>query len=192
MVKLYPESDPEAVWIKNDFGEAVMTIIIANIIDFVAAMVQVGSGAIKKKSRILVVQIIQLLMQAVSMLLLGGVTGAVSNVLSCFRNYLCYKEKLNNVWKAVLIIASIAMTIVLNDQGFLGIIPVIVCTVYIIFMDVKDPVKFKLLVTLSFIPWIFYHFILKSYTGALFDAATVVTNGITLYRMIKEKNHDRN
>ncbi len=191
MVKLYPEIDPEAVWIKNDFGEAVMTIIIANIIDFVAAMVQVGSGAIKKKSRILVVQIIQLLMQAVSMLLLGGVTGAVSNVLSCFRNYLCYKEKLNNVWKAVLIIASIAMTIVLNDQGFLGIIPVIVCTVYIIFMDVKDPVKFKLLVTLSFIPWIFYHFILMSYTGALFDAATVVTNGITLFRMIKEKNYDR-
>lgn len=163
-----------------------MNIIIANIIDFIAAMVQVGSGAIKEKTKILVVQIIQLLMQAVSMLLLGGVTGAVSNVLSCFRNYLCYKEKLNTVWKVILIVASIAMTIALNDQGFLGIIPAAVCTLYIIFMDIKDPVKFKLLVTLSFIPWVFYHFILKSYTGALFDAATVVTNGITLFRMIKD------
>ena len=164
-----------------------MSVIIANIIDFVAAMVQVGSGAIKKKTKILVVQIIQLLMQAVSMLLLGGVTGAVSNVLSCFRNYLCYKEKLNLVWKIVLIAASIAMTIALNDQGFLGIIPAAVCTVYIIFMDIKNPVKFKLLVTLSFVPWMFYHFILKSYTGAIFDAATVVTNSITLVGMIKEK-----
>ena len=164
-----------------------MSVIIANIIDFVAAMVQVGSGAIKKKTKILVVQIIQLLMQAVSMLLLGGVTGAVSNVLSCFRNYLCYKEKLNLVWKIVLIAASIAMTIALNDQGFLGIIPAAVCTVYIIFMDIKDPVKFKLLVTLFFVPWMFYHFILKSYTGAIFDAATVVTNSITLVEMIKEK-----
>ena len=163
-----------------------MNIIIANIIDFVAAIVQVGSGAIKKKSRILIVQTIQLLMQAVSMLLLGGVTGAVSNVLSCFRNFLCYKDKLNIVWKIILIIASIAFTIALNDQGFLGIIPAAVCTIYIIFMDVKDPVKFKLLVTLSFVPWAFYHFILKSYTGAIFDVATVVTNAVTLFKMVKD------
>ncbi|WP_022766255.1 YgjV family protein [Butyrivibrio sp. XPD2006] len=163
-----------------------MNIIIANIIDLVAAVVQVGSGAIKKKSKILIVQTIQLLMQAVSMLLLGGVTGAVSNVLSCFRNFLCYKDKLNWVWKVILIVASIGFTIALNDQGFLGIIPAAVCTVYIIFMDIKDPVKFKLLVTLSFVPWAVYHFILKSYTGAIFDAATVVTNAVTLAKMIKE------
>ena len=163
-----------------------MNIIIANIIDFVAAVVQVGSGAIKKKSKILIVQTIQLLMQAVSMLLLGGVTGAVSNVLSCFRNFLCYKDKLNIVWKIILIVASIGFTIALNGQGFLGIIPAAVCTVYIIFMDVKDPVKFKLLVTLSFVPWAVYHFILKSYTGAIFDAATVVTNTVTLIKMVKE------
>ena len=163
-----------------------MNIIIANIIDFVAAIVQVGSGAIKKKSRILIVQTIQLLMQAVSMLLLGGVTGAVSNVLSCFRNFLCYKDKLNVVWKVILIIASIGFTIALNDQGLLGIIPAAVCTIYIIFMDIKDPVKFKLLVTLSFVPWAFYHFILKSYTGAIFDVATVITNAVTLFKMVKD------
>lgn len=163
-----------------------MTVLIANIIDFLAALIQVGSGSIKKKARILLVQIIQLLMQAVSMLLLGGVTGAVSNVLSCYRNYLCYKEKLNTPWKIFLIAASVIMTILLNEQGLLGIIPVAVCTIYIIFMDMKDPVKFKLLVTLSFFPWMIYHFVLKSYVGAFFDAATIITNGITLYSMIKE------
>ena len=165
-----------------------MTVILANMIDFAAACIQVGSGSIKQKTKILIVQIVQLLMQASSMLLLGGVTGAVSNVLSCYRNYLCYKEKLNTVWKGILIAATIAMTILLNEQGFLGIIPAIVCTVFIIFMDVKDPIKFKLLVTLSFIPWMFYHFILKSYVGALFDVATIITNGITLCSMIREKD----
>ena len=164
-----------------------MPIIIANIIDFIAALIQVGSGAIKKKTKILVVQIIQLLMQAVSMLLSGGVTGAVSNVLSCYRNYLCYKERLNGLWKAILIAASIVMTIFLNDQGLLGMLPAAVCTVYIIFMDVKDPVKFKILVTLSFIPWIFYHFALKLYVAAIFDVATVLTNVITLCSMLRKK-----
>ena len=164
-----------------------MALIAANVIDFLAALLQVGSGAIKKKGRILVVQIIQLLMQAVSMLLLGGVTGAVSNVLSCYRNYLCYKEKLTTPWKAALIAASVLMTILLNDQGILGMLPAAVCTVFIIFMDVKDPIKFKLLVTLSFVPWMVYHFILGSYVGAAFDAATIITNAITIIAMIKEK-----
>ena len=164
-----------------------MALIAANVIDFLAALLQVSSGAIKKKGRILVVQIIQLLMQAVSMLLLGGVTGAVSNVLSCYRNYLCYKEKLTTPWKVALIAASVLMTILLNDQGILGMLPAAVCTVFIIFMDVKDPIKFKLLVTLSFVPWMVYHFILGSYVGAAFDAETIITNAITLIAMIKEK-----
>ena len=164
-----------------------MTVVIANVIDFLAALIQVGSGSIKKKSKILVVQILQLLMQAVSMLLLGGVTGAVSNVLSCYRNYLCYKEKLNGFWKFLLIAASVVMTVLLNDQGLLGMIPAVVCTVYILLMDLKDPVKFKLLVTLSFVPWLFYHFALKAYVGAIFDAATVITNAVTLWAMIKEQ-----
>ena len=160
-----------------------MSVVIANIIDLIAALIQVGSGSIKQKTKILIAQIIQLLMQAVSMLLLGGITGAINNILSCFRNYLCYKEKLNIVWKAILIAASIGMTVLLNDQGLLGIIPAAVCTIFIIFMDVKDPVKFKFLVTASFVPWMFYHFILKSYVGALFDIATIITNAITLRSM---------
>ena len=160
-----------------------MTILIANAIDFVAALLQVGSGFVKKKAKILVIQTVQLLMQAVSILLLGGVTGAVSNILSCYRNYLCYKNKLSNLWKFILIAASVVMTLLLNNQGLLGIMPAAICTVYIIFMDVKDPVKFKLLVTLTFIPWVLYHFALKAYVAAIFDVATVLTNGIALWQM---------
>lgn len=167
-----------------------MNIIIANVIDFIAALLQVGSGSIKKKSNILVVQIIQMLMQGVSMLITGGVTGAISNVLSCYRNYLCYKEKLTRVWKGILIAASVAMTVLFNNQGWLGIIPVAVCTVYILLMDVKDPVKFKLLVTLSFVPWIIYHFALQLYVAAIFDAVSVITSAVTLFVMMRGKRRE--
>lgn len=162
-------------------------VLAANIIDFLAALLQVGSGSIQKKSKILAVQTIQLLMQAVSMLLLGGVTGAVSNVLSCYRNYLCYKEKLSPFWKAALIAASVLLTVLLNDQGLLGIIPAAVCTVYILLMDLRELIAFKLLVTLSFVPWLVYHFILGSYVGAIFDALTIASNTVTLCIMIKER-----
>ena len=165
--------------------------VVANVIDFLASILMVASGSIKKKAKILAVQIIQLLMQSVSMLLLGGITGAVNNVLSCLRNYLCYKEKLNWVWKAILIAASVALTLLLNDQGLLGIIPVAVCTVYILLMDMKDPIAFKLLVTLTFVPWVFYHFFLGAYVAAVFDVLSVATNAVTLGIMIKEKKASR-
>ena len=168
-----------------------MAVIAANIIDFLAAILQVGSGSIKQKSKILMVQILQLLMQAVSMLLLGGVTGAVSNVLSCYRNYLCYKEKLTPFWKALLIAASILMTVFLNNQGWLGIIPAAVCTVFILLMNLRDPVQFKLLVALSFVPWLVYHFLLGSFVGAIFDALTIASNGVTLWAMLKEKKNSK-
>ena len=167
-----------------------MEIIIANVIDSFAALIQVGTGFVKRKNRILIMQIIQLLMQGTSMFILGGVTGAVSNVLSCLRNYICYKEKLNTPWKIFFIAASVVMTILLNEQGLLGVLPAAVCIVYIIFMDIKDPIKFKILVMLTFVPWLIYHLVLRSYVGAISDAATIAASAVTVIKMYKEKRSE--
>lgn len=158
-------------------------ILIANIIDFIASMVQIYSGTIKDKGKILLFQILQLGIQTISMLLLGAIPGAISNVLSCIRNYLCYKNIFTWPIKIILIVLSFILTILFNNQGLLGYLPFVVCTVYVLLMDIKDPVKFKLLVTLTFVPWVFYFFIIKSYTGAFFAAATVITNFYTLTKM---------
>ena len=161
-----------------------MNIIIANIIDFLAAMVQISSGALGKKKSILIVQTIQIGMQTISMFLLGAVTGGISNILSCIRNIICYKEKLTWPIKIGLIVVSGVLTICFNTQGLLGYLPFAVCGIYVILMDIKNPIGFKLLVTLSYLPWIPYYIIIQSYTGALFAAATFITNTISLIIMI--------
>ena len=163
-------------------------IVIANIIDFLASMVQIYTGAVKDKAKILLLQILQLGMQTVSMLLLGAIPGAISNVLSCIRNYLCYKDVFTWPVKIVLIVISFVLTVVFNNQGLLGYLPFAVCTVYVLLMDMKDEIKFKLLVTLTFVPWVVYYLVIKSYTGALFAAITIVTSFWTLYKMVKAKN----
>ena len=163
-------------------------IVIANIIDFLASMVQIYTGAVKDKAKILLLQILQLGMQTVSMLLLGAIPGAISNVLSCIRNYLCYKDVFTWPVKIVLIVISFVLTVVFNNQGLLGYLPFAVCTVYVLLMDMKDEIKFKLLVTLTFVPWVVYYLVIKSYTGALFALITIVTSFWTLYKMVKAKN----
>ena len=162
-------------------------IIIANVIDFIASMVQIYTGAIKEKTKILLFQILQLGLQTVSMLLLGAIPGAISNVLSCIRNYLCYKNIFTWPIKIILIVLSLVLTVVFNNQGLLGYLPFVVCTVYVLFMDIKDPFKFKVLVTLTFVPWVFYYLVIKTYTGAFFAVTTVITNIWTLIKMKKEK-----
>lgn len=160
-----------------------MIKIIANAIDLLASSIQVYTGTIKSKSRILLLQIIQLLMQAISMAMTGGITGAISNILSIIRNYICYKGKFNIFWKAVFILASVVLTVIFNTQGILGYLPAVVCTIYIIFMDVKSDFAFKMLVTLTFIPWLVYHFVLQLYVASIFDLITIITNAITLIQM---------
>ena len=152
-------------------GRLMAVIIIANIIDFAAAMVMIWSGTMKKKSKILAWQSVQLLMQTVSMTMLGGITGAISNVLSVIRNIICYKDKLTWYVKALLIAASLYLTIRFNTQGALGWLPFVVCTVYVLLMDIQNPIAFKLLVTASFVPWVVYYFLIRSYTGAFFSGA---------------------
>ncbi len=168
-----------------------INIVIANVIDFIASMVQIYTGTIKDKGKILVFQILQLGIQTVSMLLLGAIPGAISNVLSCVRNYLCYKNIFTWPIKIVLIVLSLVLTVPFNNQGLLGYLPFAVCTIYVLLMDIKDPIKFKLLVTLTFVPWVFYFFIIRSYTGAFFAAMTVVTSSWTLIQMIRGKERSK-
>ena len=71
----------------------------------------------------------------------------------------------------------------------MGYLPFTVCTIYVLLMDIKDPFKFKMLVTATFVPWVIYFFIIKSYTGAFFAVTTVATNVWTLIQM-KRENHE--
>ena len=127
-----------------------INVVIANVIDFIASMVQIYSGTVKEKGKILILQILQLGLQTISMILLGAITGAISNVLSCIRNYLCYKNIFTWPIKIILIVLSLILTVLFNNQGWLGYLPFVVCTIYVLFMDIKDEFKFKVLVTLTF------------------------------------------
>lgn len=168
-----------------------VVIVIANIIDFAAAMVQIASGVVKEKNKILFFQTLQISMQTVSMCLLQAYTGAVSNLISVVRNVLAVKEKLYFPVKLVLIAAQLALTIIFGDGTIVAWLPFIVCTVYILLMDLKDPIAFKILVTATFVPWVIYYFVYRSYTGAFFAAATIIANIVSLRRMILDRKAEK-
>ena len=86
-------------------------IVIGNIIAFLASILMVYTGFIKKKKKIIYVQTIQCGLFVMSNLILGGITGAIINVIGCIRNILCYKNKLGLSSKIILTIISILFSL---------------------------------------------------------------------------------
>ena len=54
-------------------------------------------------------------------------------------------------------------------------------------MTTKDIVKFKLLIIFTLVLWIIYDLTIQSYTAAVFDILTIITNIVGIIKL-KKKN----
>lgn len=160
-------------------------IIIGNIIALIASILMVLTGFPKKKKKILFIQIIQIALSVISNLVLGGYTGAIINAVSCVRDILCYKEKIGNKEKIIIIILAVGLSFVFNNLGWIGLLPLAATVVYIIFMNSKDVVRFKILIIFSMIMWLIYDLYIKSYTSGVFDFMSVIANLIAILQIRK-------
>lgn len=158
-------------------------IISANIIALIAAILMVYSGIIKKKSKILFIQTIQCGLSIISNILLGGISGAIINGVSCIRNILFYKNKLNTFIKIIISIITIIITIKFNNLKFIGLLPLISTLSYLWLMNTKNIISFKLLIMFTMLLWAIYDFSIKSYTSTIFDIGTFITNFISIIQI---------
>lgn len=163
-------------------------IVIGNMIALIASILMVFAGLQKKKKKILFIQIIQIELSVISNLVLGGYTGAIINAVSCVRDILCYKDKMGNKEKIIIIVLAVGLSITFNNLGWIGLLPVVATVVYIIFMNTKDVVRFKYLIIFSMIMWLVYDIYIKSYTSGIFDFMSVIANLIAICQ-IKNNNH---
>lgn len=161
------------------------TILIANAIALIASLLMVYTGYIKKKEKILFFQTIQIGLSVISNLILGGITGAIINALGLIRNILCYKEKLNKIAQIILIILSILLGVYFNNLALIGLLPIISNVVYIVFMNIKDVIKFKYLIIFTMTMWLVYDIYIMSYTSAVFDLGNIIANIISIIQIKK-------
>lgn len=160
-------------------------IIIGNIIALIGSLLMVYSGTIKQKKKILIVQTIQIGLYIISNLILGGITGAIINALSFVRNVLYYKDKLGKKEKLIISILAITLSLLFNNLGIIGLLPLISTVVYIWLMSIKDVIKFKKLIIFTMILWFIYDLVIKSYSSAVFDFMNIIANVISIIQLKK-------
>ncbi|MBQ7104971.1 MAG: YgjV family protein [Bacilli bacterium] len=166
-----------------------MTIVLGNIIALIGSFLMIYVGLLKKKKKIIFVQTIQIGLLVISNIILGGITGAITNSVSCLRNILCYKNKYDKKVKIGLIILSVALSLSFNNLGFIGLLPVISNVLYTWLMDTKSVIRFKYLVALTLLLWFIYDLYIMSYTSAIFDLISSISNLIGIYEI--KKSHKR-
>ena len=162
-----------------------ITLIIGNFIALIASLIMVYTGFIKKKETIIFVQAIQIALLVVSNIVLGGITGAIINAVSFFRNILVYKNKLTKNKKIILILISTILTIVFNNHGLIGMLPLICTIVYTSLIDTKDVIKLKEANAFTLFLWLIYDLYIRSFTSSAFDFISIISNIIGIYQINK-------
>ena len=162
-------------------------LIIGNIFGLIGSVVMIIVGSIKDKNKAILVQTLQLIILAISNLVLGSISGFIINLVSIVRNILSNKNKLNKLAIAIIITISTILTIKINSLGFIGYLPLINNIIFILFMNTKSDIKFKILMIIYITMWLIHDIYIKSYVTAIFDFMTIITSFITIFR-IKNSN----
>ena len=164
-----------------------MRLIVGNIIALLASLLFAYSGILKKKQKILIVQIIQKALSTISNIILKGYSGAIVHAISLIRNIICYYDKLSFIVKVIISLLTIILTFIFNNVGIIGILPLISSLIYLWFMDTKDIIKFKYLMLITIILWGIYDLTIKSYTSFAFNVFSGITTLISIVQ-IKKNN----
>ena len=106
------------------------TIIIGNAVAFAGAVLMVGIGLIRTRRSILLTQCAMFGLMGTANIILGGMTGAVSSLVSILRNVLCLRGPLSVPVKLFVIAIQILLSVKVNSLGWIGWLPIISACFY--------------------------------------------------------------
>lgn len=159
-------------------------IILGNIIAFIGAIIMVLIGLIKTKKNILLAQSVQFAVMGIGNLILGGVSGFVSNIVSIFRNIVCFYRPLTVPIKLAFIAVLAGLALFTNNLGLIGLCPVLSAVLFTWFLD-SDEITLKIVIIVTSILWMIFDFTIHNYVTMVMDVFTVISNTIGIFLIKK-------
>lgn len=167
-------------------------IIIGNIVCFAGAAIMVAVGFIKEKKKILLGQCVQFLIMGAGNFVLGGISGGIADIVSVFRNIISLKFDYKWYFKVIFIAFQVIMTAIFNNAGFIGWLPTAAACIFTWCLDTKNEILLKLLIILAQIMWAIYDCYFKNFATMAFDIATIVSNLIGIFLILKNRKTKEN
>ena len=151
-------------------------VVIGNVISFAGAMLMVAVGFLKTRKSILLTQCSMFTLMGIANIILGGMTGAISSLVSILRNLLCLKGPLTVPMKLFVIAVQVLLSARLNTLGWIGWLPIISACFYTWMIDVNDETRLKVVLIVAQSMWFVYDLTIQNYVGFTFDILTILSN----------------
>ena len=161
-------------------------LLLGNAIVLAGCVLMVAVGFLKKKEHILGAQCVQFALQGAGNLVLGAMSAVISNGVSIARNLVLMKTE-NKTWiKVTFILVQAVLTLFFSSRELIEWLPVIAVVVYTWFLDIKNPVAFKLMIVGLQVLWTVYDFYHQNYVGFAFDLFTIASTTIGIFMIRKD------
>lgn len=162
-----------------------MTIIIGNILSFLAMISDSISGTRKKHSEIMAIQIISQFFYGSSSFVLKGYSATVQNVVAVFRNYAAMKKIKSKLIEWILIALAVILGIIFNSNGLIGYLPVIANFEYSVsvFKFKNNEKALKIAFIINMIMFAVFNAVIKNYVGMLSCTVIAITTLISYIKI---------
>lgn len=160
-------------------------LFFGNAVSMIGCLIMVGIGFLKRKQHILLAQSVQCLFMGAGNLILGGVSGFVSNVVTILRNLVFSKRNVTVPLKVFFIALQIVLSLGSLDAGWIAWLPVLAAAVFTWFLDTQSETRLKVVILFSQVMWLIYDIHYLNYVATTFDVLTMCSNLIGLYMIRK-------
>ena len=163
-----------------------IVLLIGNAVSMVGCLIMVLIGFLKKNHQVLIAQSVQCLFMGAGNLILGGISGFISNVVTILRNVVFLKCKNTVFLKIFFILLQLVLSWSSLTTGFISWLPLIAAALFTWCMDTKSPAKLKICILCTQVMWLTYDLTFKNYVASGFDVMTMISNCIGLYTVCKK------
>ena len=162
-------------------------LILGNAVAMVGCVLMVLVGFLRKKEQILIVQCFQFGILGIGNLILGGMSGFISGVVSIVRNLVFARTGGSRNWKIAFIVIQTVLTFMTGWPGLIGCMPLISGIILTWFMDARSDLEFKIALIAAQVTWVIYDWHYRNYVAFTFDIFTILSN-LWAIRMIRRGN----
>ena len=160
--------------------------LIAQVLSLIGYTLMVVTGYIKKEKKMLRTQDVQLIFIIGMGVLLNAFSGIIINTIQIIKNEIYLRGKLNKYTKAAVVGVGVVMTLIFNNGGIAGWLPVINLFIFTYFLGMGGAIGIKVLIFITTCGWGIYDFSIKNYVGLIFDILTIISCIIGIFRLKKE------
>lgn len=163
------------------------SILLGNGIALFGAVLMAAIGLIKQRKHILAAQCVQFGIMGIANLILGGINGFVSALVSITRNLICLRWELTTPIKIGIISIQAILALSIDRSGVIGILPGLSACICTWFSDTKDEVKLKVVIIIAQVCWLIYDRSILNYVSFAFDIITILANLMGIVLIVRQR-----